>query len=70
MEKRILWKLLTCLVNNFPPLIEDDEDEDFEEFLANLDKEPEAEEDPDEEEFAFNNRFIRDFEDVDDMEFF
>ena len=47
-------------------MLEDDEDEEFEEFLANLDKEPEAEEDPDEEEFAFNDRFIRDFE-VDDM---
>ena len=51
-------------------MLEDDEDEDFEEFLANLEKEPEEEEDPDEEEFAFNDKFIRDFEDVDDMDMF
>ena len=55
------------VVNNFPPLLEDDEDEDFEKFLASLDEEPEEEEDPDEDQFAFNDRFIQDFEDVDDM---
>ena len=60
-------KILTCTVNNFPPLLEGPEDEDFERFLSTLDKEPE-EEDPDEEEFAINDRFIRDFEDVDDMD--
>ena len=61
-------KLLNCKVNNFPPLLEGPEDEEFEQFLSTLDKEPEeAEKDPDEEEFAINDRFIRDFEDVDDM---
>ena len=70
VKKRIIWKLLTCPVNNFPPLLEDDEDEDFEKFLSSLEEEPEEEEDPDEDEFAFNDRFIQDFEDVDDMLWF
>ena len=51
-------------------MIEDDEDEDFEKFLAGLDEEPEEGEDPDEDEFAINDRFIRDFEDGDDMDMY
>ena len=66
----IFWKLLICPVNNFPPLLEDDEDEDFEKFLDSLEEEPEEEEEePDTEEFAFNDRFIQDFDDNDDMNF-
>ena len=69
-EKRLIWKLLTCPVNNFPPLLEDDEDKDFEKFLDGLEEEPEEkEEEPDEEQFAFNDRFIQDLEDNDDMIF-
>ena len=49
-------------------MLEDDEDEDFEKFLASLEEEPENEEDPDEAQFAVNDIFIRDFEDGDDMD--
>ena len=50
-------------------MLEGPEDEDFLQFLTTLDEKPEeAEEDPDKEEFAFNDRFIQDFEDVDDMD--
>ena len=54
--------ILSYTVNNFPPLLDDDEDQDFETFLSGLEKE-----DPDEEEFAINDQFIQDYEDEDDM---
>ena len=50
--------ILAYTVNNFPPLIDDDEDEEFEKFLNDLE-----EKDPDEDEFAINDRFIADFDD-------
>ena len=48
-------------------MLEDDEDEDFEKFLNSLEDEPEMEEDPNPEDFAFNDQFIRDFVEDDDM---
>ena len=50
--------ILAYTVNNFPPLIDDDEDEEFEKFLHDLE-----EKDPDEDEFAINDRFIANFDD-------
>ena len=40
-------------MNCFPPLIDDDEDEEFEKFLSELE-----EEDPNEDEFVINDKFI------------
>ena len=53
--------ILAYTVNQFPPLLSDDEDEDFEKFLSDL-----PEEEPDEEEFIINDRFIADFNDKDE----
>ena len=50
-------------VNNFPPLIADDEDEDFEKFLSGIGTGDVEEGDPDENEFVINDRFIADFDD-------
>ena len=50
--------ILAYTVNNFPPLIDDDEDEEFEKFLDDLE-----EKDPNEDEFVINDRFIADFDD-------
>ena len=54
--------ILAFTVNNFPPLLDDDEDEEFEMYLREL---PEEEE-PDEEQFVVNDRFIADFDDKED----
>ena len=62
----ITTKFLNCplyQVNNFPPLIADAEDEDFEKFLSGIGTDEPEEEDPDENEFAINDRFIADFDD-------
>ena len=60
MEKSSSLKLFTQ-VNTFPPLIDDDEDEEFEKFLSDLE-----EQDPDEDEFVINDKFIADFDDKED----
>ena len=53
--------ILAYTVNNFGPLIDDDEDVEFEKYLGEL-----PNEDPEEEEFAINDRFIADFNDKDE----
>ena len=53
--------MIYLLVNCFPPLIDDDEDEEFEKFLSELE-----EEDPNEDEFVVNDKFIADFDDKED----
>ena len=53
--------MIYVLVNCFPPLIDDDEDEEFEKFLSELE-----EQDPNEDEFVINDKFIADFDDKED----
>ena len=53
--------MIYLLVNCFPPLIDDDEDEEFEKFLSELE-----EQDPNEDEFVVNDKFIADFDDKED----
>ena len=54
--------MIYVLVNCFPPLIDDDEDLEFEKFLGELE-----EQDPNEAEFVINDKFIADFDDKEDM---
>ena len=56
--------ILAYTVNNFGPLIKDDEIDEFEQFLNDLPEEGEDTE-PNVDEFVQNDRFIRDFDDDD-----
>lgn len=57
--------ILSYTVNNFGPLIKDDETEEFEQFLNDLPEEGEDTTDPNVDEFIQNDRFVRDFDDDD-----
>ena len=56
--------ILAYTVNNFGPLIKDDEIDEFEQFLNDLPEEGE-DIDPNVDDFVQNDRFIRDFDDDD-----
>ena len=53
--------ILSFVVNTFGPLLEDDEDQDFDKFVTELE-----DEDPNADNFARNDRFIANFDENDD----